>query len=113
MREPRRNPASKKISSFMISDKISHHYNDDVIYDIIYDLRLMCSKIGMQQTKAQRRLVLGFGADRSEAGRGGQAHHKHRMAGTVDSEQLRATGTGSRSGKARAFGEKRKQNGAM
>ncbi len=27
----------------------------------------------MQQTKAQRRLVLGFGEDRSGAGRGGQA----------------------------------------
>jgi len=29
---------------------------------------------GMQQTKAQRRLVLGFGIDRSGPGRGGQAH---------------------------------------
>ncbi len=27
----------------MISYKISHHYNDDIIYDIIYDI--MCSKI--------------------------------------------------------------------
>ncbi len=50
-------------------------------------------------------MVLGFGADRSEAGRGGQARRKYGRAGTV---QLWATGTGSRSGKARAFGEKRK-----
>ncbi len=63
--------------------------------------------------KVQRRLVLGFGADRSGAGRGGQARSEHRKAGAVDSEQLWATGTGSRSGRARAFGEKRKQNGAM
>ncbi len=40
-------------------------------------------------------------------------HSEHRKAGAVDSEQLWATGTGSRSGKARAFGEKRKQNEAM
>ena len=40
-------------------------------------------------------------------------HRKHRRTVIVDSDQLRATGTGSRSGKARAFGEKRKQNGAM
>ena len=40
-------------------------------------------------------------------------HSEHRKAGAVDSDQLRATGTGSRSGKARAFGGKRKQNGAM
>ena len=34
-------------------------------------------------------------------------HSEHRKAGAADSDQLWATGTRSRSGKARAFGEKR------
>ena len=40
----------------------------------------------MQQTKAQRQLVLGFGADKSGASRGGQARRKHGKAGAVDSD---------------------------
>jgi hypothetical protein len=63
----------------------------------------------MQQTKAQRRLVLAFGADKSGANRGGQAHRKHGKAGTVDSEQLWVTGAGSLSGTARALGKRGKQ----
>jgi hypothetical protein len=39
VQESPRNPASKRTSSFMISYAISHHYNDDIIYDIT------CSRI--------------------------------------------------------------------
>jgi hypothetical protein len=65
--------------------------------------------IGMQQTERSG----GFGADKSGASRGGQARHKHGKAGTVDSEQLWVTGTGSRSGTARALGKGESKNGAM
>ncbi len=54
---------------------------------------------GMQQTKAQRRLVLGFGADKSGASRGGQAHceaQESRRSGLGATElQLWVSGTDS------------------
>ena len=50
VQESPRNPASKRTSSFMISYKISHHYNIRyhiiammISYNIIYDI--MCSRI--------------------------------------------------------------------